>query len=90
MIQVNLFLDGDGCWPDANPGNPKCEWIDAPTSIGFARLPMGTQQGGSTVTIRVNRPDGTFVMTQTSMKAFLSVAQAFEAKEEMENAKPHN
>lgn len=85
MIQTGIILDGDGCWPDARPDNPQCEFIEYPISIDFARLRKGVQSGASSVTIRINRPDGTFVITQTSMKNFLAVAQAFQTKEEIEN-----
>lgn len=62
-IMVMLLVDASGRHRDAAP----------------ARLPGGMKSGASSVTIRVDLPDGRVVLVETSLKMLGTVARAFEA-----------
>lgn len=73
MPLMNVRLDGEGCWPDLVEKNASGKLIDlmnASTPIQFALLKRGMNSGKSSVTMRVDLPDGRTVLTQTSMDLF--------------------
>lgn len=78
-VAVDIHLRGDSCWQDLHKirdaGN--LVWLTKPKLLAFARLPGGMQSGKSSVSIRIDLPDGKVVVAETSMRVFLSVADAF-------------
>jgi hypothetical protein len=50
------------------------------TAVGA--LPRGTASGQPAIIVRMDPPDGKFLIGQTSLKAFVSAARAFAAKYE--------
>ena len=69
MPVINLKLDGDGAWPDLK----REDVIEAGGAIGMAPLAGGMSSGKTSVTLRIDLPDGRTVLAQTSLAA-LSVA----------------
>jgi hypothetical protein len=63
---------------------PRAEGQQASSSTGelrgVAALPRGTVSGKPTVTFRVDLPDGTVVLAETTLSLFLSAADAFKAR----------
>lgn len=81
MTVVKLIIDGEGCWPDAIPDNPKMIDATGPdgSKITFAGLPRGTRGGKPTVTIRIDLPDGRFILTETTLQLLKSTTNALVA-----------
>lgn len=75
MIGLNIVLDGDGAWPDM-VGVPEA------TLESVGRLTKGTSGGHSSVAFRLRMPDGSLVIAQTTMKLFLTAADAMRAVEQ--------
>lgn len=75
MIPLEIILDGDNCWPDL-----KATGYRQGELRGVAALPRGTESGKPTVTVRVELPDGTVVLAETTLTLFLSAADAFKAR----------
>jgi hypothetical protein len=50
--------------------------------VGIGRLTKGTQQGKSTVTVRMQMPDGSFVYGETTLQMLTTAVQALNAVEE--------
>jgi hypothetical protein len=70
---MNVRLDGDGCWPDLVEKNRQGKLIDlmnGESPIQFALLRKGMASGKSSVTLRLDLPDGRTVLSQTSMALF--------------------
>lgn len=78
--EVDVVLDGEGAWPDL-AGCGKFHHEQRPKRLSFARLPRGMTSGRSSVAIRIDREDGTVLVVETTMRLFLSVADAFRAVE---------
>jgi len=79
MIGLSIHLDGDNCWPDMRG----TEWLKGQiTSI--ARLKEGTQQGNSSIAVRIKLEDGREVIAETTYKLFAGAALAFQVAEERE------
>lgn len=79
MPAMNIILDGDNAWPDlrekvADGTLPETE------AVSVACLPRGMNSGKPTVAIRLDLPDGTAVIGQTSLALFLTAADAFKAR----------
>jgi len=78
-MHLQTIMNGDNCWPDLKTkGFVEGNWI------GIARLPKGTTSGNSTVTIRVELPDGQTILAQTTLRLLSNAVRAFEIREEME------
>jgi hypothetical protein len=75
VIPLEIILDGDNCWPDL-----KAKGFTEGELRGVATLPQGTVSGKPTVTVRVELPDGTVVLAETTLSLFLSAADAFKAR----------
>jgi hypothetical protein len=85
MPQLNIILDGDGCWPDLHEKAPaQVKWDSHIGAPSIAKLPMGTLGGNDSVALRLDMPDGSVVITQFTMKLFLAAADAFRARMEIE------
>lgn len=80
MVLATLHTNGDNCWPELLEKIERNEVVQAdPAALQFARLPGGMKSGASSVTIRVDLPDGRVVLVETSLKMLVAVARAFEA-----------
>lgn len=81
MPALNIHVDGEGCWPDL-------AWTvgqDGPKTlttaiVSVACLPHGMLSGAPSVTIRLDLPDGTVALAETSLALFLMAADAFVAR----------
>lgn len=79
MIQLNVILDGDNCWPDLRD---KCLihlGNDSPP-IQVAVLDRGMTSGAPSLSLRIDLPDGRTVIAETSARLFVSVARIIGAK----------
>lgn len=88
MPSIDLHLDGDKCWPDLKQLDERGRLItlmgeDAP-QLGIARLPGGTLSGRSSVTIRLDLPDGRTVVTETTLALFCQAADAMRTRDRMD------
>jgi hypothetical protein len=81
--EIDLNLHGDGAWPDLAPGTYK----DGGFRIGVVRLRGGMASGKDSLAIRLESPDGDVMVAQTSVAAWLVVADALRAAEEGERAR---
>jgi hypothetical protein len=82
---MSIILNGDGCWPDLVEKRAKGELIDLMGNdvgnvLQVAALPKGTVSGNTTVTLRLDLPDGKTVMTEVSLKLWRAALEAFEAR----------
>ena len=80
MLSLKVILDGDGCWPDL----VNKEVMVTHNDIQVALLGGGMTSGKSSVSIRIDLPDGRSVVAETSLALFLAAAKAFSAKTEHE------
>jgi hypothetical protein len=85
MPSIDLKLDGDRCWPDLEPLRDAGRLVelmgdDAPP-IGVARLAGGMVSGRSSVTLRLDLPDGRAVITETSLALFCQAADLMRARD---------
>lgn len=87
MLHMGIILEGDDAWPELAEKKMEGTLVHVEDSITVARLARGMHSGNSSVCIRLDLPDGKTVLAQTSMALFLGAADAFRAREEMENGK---
>ncbi len=80
---VTISLDGDNCWPDLRD-LPQ----ERPGQIrGYvARLTGGMQSGKSSVMFRMDLPDGTVVLWETSTAMLRTIMASIEGREAFEAA----
>jgi hypothetical protein len=76
MPVLNIILDGDNCWPDLL----EKKVIHHTGAISVAALPGGMASGKTSVSIRIDLPDGTVLIAETSLQLFASAARAFVAR----------
>ncbi len=77
MQSITLHLDGDGAFADlADKGVHHVP--NAPLRIGY--LQGGMMSGASSLMIACPLPDGTYVMAETSVHAFLDAADVIRAE----------
>jgi hypothetical protein len=79
MPMLNLILDGDHCWPDLDPKDVIHLGNDAPP-IGLAVLPGGMLSGKTSVTFRIDLPDGRVVIAETSFALLETAVRAIQAR----------
>lgn len=88
MPALSIHTHGDECWPDLNPIEERL--ADGRvihlvgTGLSMARMPEGLASGKSSVTIRVDLPDGRVVLAETSLALLSTAVRAFEAADERE------
>jgi hypothetical protein len=83
MPGLRIILEGDGCWPDlADWARPHQESprLQRTEDIEIACLVRGMQSGSPSVALRVNCPDGSVVLAETSLALLLTAADAFKAR----------
>ena len=81
MIALDVQIDGNNCWPDLVDENGKPEFVVGEL-IGIARLTNATTTGASSVTLRVELPDGRTILAQTTLALIDVAVMAFKAAEE--------
>lgn len=75
MPQLDVYLDGEGAWPDIDPLTVvEGEW----TRITI--LPRGMQSGNPSIGILVMLPDGRPCFAETSWRLLYSAVQAMAAR----------
>lgn len=83
MPALKIHANGDNCWPELldriNDPNQVIHLTEG--AIEMARLPGGMTSGASSVTIRIDLPDGRVVLAETSLALLLGAARAFETAE---------
>jgi hypothetical protein len=83
VIPLQVVINGDNCWPDLKDEKGQPTHITGQLT-GIARLPRGTELGRSTVTIRVELPDGRTVLAETTLSLMNGAMTAFNAADQME------
>lgn len=79
MPAMDVLTDGDNCWPELREkGFITGKWV------GIARLSNGTALGNSTVTVRIELPDGRTVLAETTLRLLSMAMVAFSAAENRE------
>ncbi|MGH6967771.1 MAG: hypothetical protein ACREEN_01525 [Stellaceae bacterium] len=79
MIQMNVILNGDNCWPDLKDKKIIHLANDAPP-MQVALLDGGLQSGRPSVALRVDLPDGQVLVAETTARLFCAAARAIMAK----------
>jgi hypothetical protein len=79
MPTLNLFLDGDNCWPDLHTKELIHLGNDAPP-IGLAVLPGGMLSGRTSVSFRIDLPDGRVVIAETSFALLDTAVRTIKAR----------
>lgn len=74
MMTLKIILDGVACWRDLKGK----EIIHVTEGIQMAMLKEGMKGGAPSIAIRIDLPDGKFVVAETSLKLFINAAVAFE------------
>lgn len=83
MIALDVQIFGDNCWPDLKDEKGQPTFITGQLT-GIARLPKGTESGRSTVTVRVELPDGRTVLAETTLILMNGAMTAFNTVDQME------
>ncbi len=85
MPMLSVHTHGDECWPDVAALAADGRVIHlAGAGLSVARLPGGLTSGKSSVTIRVDLPDGRVVLAETSLALLRTAVQAFDAADARE------
>ncbi len=79
MIALEVIADGEGCWPDLEVRRPIIGRLD-----GIARLPKGTAQGRSSVTVRIETSEGQVILAETTLALLTNAVNVFNAAEAAE------
>jgi hypothetical protein len=79
MVALTMHLQGDGCWPDLAEKLGTEAHLEA-LEFSVALLEKGMASGKPSVMMRVDLPDGKFVIVETSLVLFLTAADAFRAR----------
>lgn len=79
MVAIVLDVEGEGAWLELAGMKNVREWIrDKPIKI--AGLEAGTKSRAPSVAIRFDLADGTSVVAETTLKLFLTAADALKAR----------
>lgn len=80
MPLLKILLQGDGAWPDLADRRDDVVHLanDAPP-IQVSVLDDGMESGAPSVSIRIDLPDGTIVIAETSLRLFLNAANLLSA-----------
>lgn len=80
MIQLEVHANGDECWPDLKI-RPYIEG----RFVSIARLPRGTFDGKSTVTVRIETANGQIILAQTTLVLLTNAVNIFNIADTAEN-----
>lgn len=78
MLSLTVHVDGDRAWPELKDKLERGELVEA-DRIEVAGLRGGMSSGNPSVALRFDLPDGTTVIAQTSLRLFLTAADALKA-----------
>jgi hypothetical protein len=78
VIALHIFMNAEEMGRQFPPDQ---KLIEAQKEISVGLLQQGTTSGRSTVSFMFELPDGSIVFAETSLRLFLSCAQAFAALE---------
>lgn len=78
MPQLHISTEGDNAWEDLKE-HPELI-IHTTDDWSVAALSQGMNSGRPSVAIRINLPDGTVVIAETSMRLFLGAARVFQGR----------
>jgi hypothetical protein len=75
MVPLDVIMNGENCWPELyENGQPKFTVADL---VAVARLPHATSSGKSSVTFRIELPDGQTVLAQTTLALLTQAVTLF-------------
>jgi hypothetical protein len=77
MISMNIILDGDNAWPDLK-GKEIIHMANGAPPIQVAVLKGGLASGRPSVALRIDLPDGRFLIAETSARLFCTAARAIQ------------
>lgn len=84
MIQMNVLLEGDKCWPDLEQKaiDNKVIHLDGndlpPIQVGV--IEGGLASGRPSLTLRIDLPDGKVILAETTARLFCTSARIIMAK----------
>lgn len=78
-IDIHIAEMGDGAWPDLAEKHAKGLLIET-EHLSVSGLPGGMASGKASIAFRFDLPDGRVVFAQSSLRAFLAVADALRAR----------
>lgn len=76
MIGMSIILDGDNAWPDLRD-KPDVHHV---RGMSVAALAGGMTSGMPSVCFRIDLPDGSTVLAETSGRLFITAARAIAAR----------
>jgi hypothetical protein len=76
--EIYIIPNGDGAWPEI-VGRVDYHLGNDAKPIQIALLKAGMGSGKSSVTIRIDLPDGKIVLAETSLALFIAAAEALAA-----------
>lgn len=82
MGYLNISAEGDNVWPDLLEKRESI--IHVTEGMHIAALSSGMESGKPSVAIRIDLPDGSVVIAETSMRLFLGAAEVFRARYQKE------
>jgi hypothetical protein len=81
MNGLNIYLEGDGAWPDLlDKKKEDIIHLGNGTSMSVAALSNGMVSGRPSIMLRLDLPDGKVVLAETTMRLFLSAADVFRTR----------
>jgi hypothetical protein len=81
MPALDIILHGDGCWPDLKEHPDRVIHLADGTLIAMAALPGGMTSGQTSVSIRIDLPDGRVVVAETSLALLGTAVDMFRAQD---------
>ena len=80
MPVLRIILDGDNAWPDLKDNKNVIAAMGEGAQISITALAGGMASGNTSVTFRVDCPDGQIVLFETSLALLKAAVGAFIAK----------
>lgn len=80
MPAMSINLEGGGAWPDLAEKAAAGQLVSVKDTIEVACFPQGMLSGKPSIGIRLDLPDGTTVLAETSLALFLMAADAYRTK----------
>lgn len=81
MPALDIILHGDGCWPDLKEKRDQVIHLAEGAHIAIAALPGGMTNGKTSVSIRIDLPDGRVVVAETSLTLLGTAVDMFRAQD---------
>lgn len=78
MISMTIILEGDNAWPDLK--DKDFVHLREGPPIQVAVLDQGMSSGRPSVAMRIDLPDGSSIVAETSARLFATAARAIMAK----------